>query len=97
MNGKQAALNELKELTGARDLRELCEFFGLSDASEFWTPIKEEQAAKILGLSVPTLRNYRHLSKPPRFIKNGTAVSYLPLDLHLHNLRNAVVMGEEAA
>ncbi len=96
MEEKLAALNELKNLTGARDIRELCEFFGVKDASEFWKPVKEVPAARTLGLSVTTLRNYRHLSKPPRFIKNGTAVLYFPIDLYLHNLRNTVDLGEVA-
>lgn len=93
---QSAKLNELKELTGARDIRELCEFFGYQDASEFWEPIKEAKAAVITGLAIPTLRNYRHLSKGPEYIKHGNSVLYLPLVLHLHNFRNLISLEEVA-
>lgn len=95
-NDHAAKINELLNLTGARDIRELCDFFGLKDASEFWKPVKEFDAADTLCLSVTTLRNYRHLSKGPRFIKHGSAVVYLPLDLHLFNLRNQITLQEVA-
>jgi len=89
---KLSVLNQLQELTGARDIRELCDYFGFKDASDFWKPVKETEAAEILGLAIPTLRNYRHMSKPPGYVKNGKAVSYLPATLYLHNLSNQIVL-----
>ncbi len=42
------------------------------------TLINEVQAARMLGLSVKTLRRWRWAGKPPRFIKLGSAVKYEP-------------------
>nr|WP_319522182.1 helix-turn-helix domain-containing protein [uncultured Desulfosarcina sp.] len=36
----------------------------------------EKQASKILGVSVQTLRNWRHLRKGPSYMKMGRAVRY---------------------
>ena len=41
----------------------------------------DESAAEYLGLSVQTLRNYRHLRKGPNYIKIGRSVRYLVGDL----------------
>ena len=38
--------------------------------------IDEHEAARILGLSVKTLRRWRWAGKPPRFLKIGSAVRY---------------------
>lgn len=38
--------------------------------------VNEQEAAKILGLSVKTLRRWRWAGKPPEFCKFGTAVRY---------------------
>ena len=40
--------------------------------------VKEHEAARILGLSVKTLRRWRWAGKPPRFLKIGSAVRYDP-------------------
>ena len=42
------------------------------------TLVNEVQAARILGLSVKTLRRWRWAGKPPSFIKIGSAVRYDP-------------------
>ncbi len=45
------------------------------------TLVNEVQAARMLGLSVKTLRRWRWAGKPPQFIKIGSAVRYDPEDL----------------
>lgn len=45
--------------------------------------VNEQDAARILGLKVATLRRWRWSSKGPRFIKLGGAVRYDPLDLEI--------------
>jgi predicted DNA-binding transcriptional regulator AlpA len=41
----------------------------------------EKQVSEITGLSLPTLRNYRHLRKGPPYHKVGRAVRYADTDL----------------
>lgn len=41
----------------------------------------ESEAAEHLGLSVATLRAWRHRGKGPRFVRFGRAVRYLRTDL----------------
>lgn len=43
--------------------------------------LTESQVAEQLGLSVATLRAWRHRGKGPRFLRFGRAVRYLPADL----------------
>lgn len=43
--------------------------------------LRDTEAAKKLGLSVQTLRNYRHREKGPAYIKRGRAVRYAVSDL----------------
>ena len=43
--------------------------------------IDETEAARMLCLSVKTLRRWRWAGKPPRFIKLSGAVRYDPADL----------------
>ena len=38
--------------------------------------LSERQAAKVLDLSVQTLRNWRHLRKGPKYQKLGRSVKY---------------------
>ena len=45
------------------------------------TALTETQVAEQLGLSVATLRAWRHRGKGPRFLRLGRSVRYLPLDL----------------
>ena len=43
--------------------------------------LTECEVAKQLGLSVATLRAWRHRGRGPRFVRFGRAVRYLPADL----------------
>jgi predicted DNA-binding transcriptional regulator AlpA len=43
--------------------------------------LTETQAAEHLGLSIATLRAWRHRGKGPRFVRFGRAVRYLRVDL----------------
>ena len=43
--------------------------------------ITETEAAESLGLSVATLRAWRHRHTGPNFVRFGRAVRYLPADL----------------
>lgn len=45
------------------------------------TALTETQVAEQLGLSVATLRAWRHRGRGPRFLRFGRAVRYLPADL----------------
>ena len=90
------AIEKLKRKTGCRDLRDICEIYGYKKPAELFTPVKETEAAEILACSVFTLRNYRHLSKGPNFIKHGSSVRYFPIELLLYNLRNHVILNEVA-
>lgn len=45
------------------------------------SPLNELQVAERLGLSVATLRAWRHRGTGPRFLRFGRAVRYLPADL----------------
>jgi len=90
------AVEILKQETGCRDLRDICDIYGYEKSSELFTPVKETKAAEIIACSVFTLRNYRHLSKGPSFIKQGSSVRYFPIELLLYNLKNRVVLDEVA-
>ena len=43
--------------------------------------LTERQVAEQLGLSVATLRAWRHRGKGPRFLRLGPSVRYLPADV----------------
>jgi predicted site-specific integrase-resolvase len=43
--------------------------------------ICEKEAARTIGLSVQTLRNWRHLGKGPAYVKLGRSVRYRIDDL----------------
>ena len=45
------------------------------------TALTERQVAEQLGLSVATLRSWRHRGKGPRFLRLGRCVRYLPADV----------------
>ncbi len=90
------SIETLKKKTGCRDLRDICDIYGYKKPSDLFTPIKEHEAAKILSCSVFTLRNYRHISKGPNYIKQGRSVRYFPIELLLYNLENRVVLEEVA-
>jgi len=57
-------------------------------------PITEIEAATRLGLSVATMRQWRHRRKGPRFLRFGRAVRYLPSDLEEFVCRSAVEPAE---
>jgi hypothetical protein len=52
--------------------------------------LTETQVAEQLGLSVATLRAWRHRGKGPRFLRFGRAVRYLPADLEDFTRASAV-------
>ena len=43
--------------------------------------VNEHEAARLLGLSVKTLRRWRWAGKGPNFVKIGSAVRYEPSEL----------------
>ncbi len=43
--------------------------------------LTEREVAQLLGLSVATLRAWRHRGKGPRFLRLGRSVRYLPSDV----------------
>jgi excisionase family DNA binding protein len=43
--------------------------------------LTEREVAELLGLSVATLRAWRHRGKGPRFLRLGRSVRYLPADV----------------
>lgn len=38
--------------------------------------LNEVEVSKLIGLALPTLRNWRHLRRGPAYIKMGKAVRY---------------------
>ena len=49
--------------------------------SETTRALTEREVAELLGLSVATLRAWRHREKGPRFLRLGRSVRYLPADV----------------
>lgn len=43
--------------------------------------LTEREVGELLGLSVATLRAWRHRGRGPRFLRLGRSVRYLPSDL----------------
>jgi excisionase family DNA binding protein len=54
---------------------------GTAAATRRTTALTERQVAEQLGLSVATLRAWRHRGKGPRFLRLGRSVRYLPSDV----------------
>jgi predicted DNA-binding transcriptional regulator AlpA len=54
---------------------------GAIDSTRRTTALTERQVAEQLGLSVATLRAWRHRGKGPRFLRLGRSVRYLPVDV----------------
>jgi excisionase family DNA binding protein len=52
-----------------------------ADSPRRTTTLTERQVAEQLGLSVATLRAWRHRGKGPRFLRLGRSVRYLPSDV----------------
>ena len=55
--------------------------------------LNEKQASQLLGVSVQTLRNWRHLRKGPVYIKFGRRVLYSMADLLAYIDQNRVDLG----
>ena len=54
----------------------------LTDGSQPPRALTERHVAEQLGLSVATLRAWRHRGKGPRFLRLGRSVRYLPSDVY---------------
>ena len=54
---------------------------GAIDSTRRPTALTEGHVAEQLGLSVATLRAWRHRGKGPRFLRLGRSVRYLPADV----------------
>ena len=52
-----------------------------AQTSDTTRALTEREVAELLGLSVATLRAWRHRGKGPRFLRLGRSVRYLPADL----------------
>ncbi len=57
--------------------------------------LTEREVSDVLGLSVATLRAWRHRGQGPRFLRLGRAVRYLPADLEDFVRASAVDAGTE--
>lgn len=55
--------------------------------------LTEREVSDLLGLSVATLRAWRHRGQGPRFLRLGRAVRYLPADLEAFVGASAVDAG----
>ena len=53
----------------------------LAQMSDTTRALTEREVADLLGLSVATLRAWRHRGRGPRFLRLGRSVRYLPSDL----------------
>jgi hypothetical protein len=53
----------------------------IKDHPQHAPAMDEIAAARLLGLSVATLRAWRHRKQGPPFVKFGRSVRYLPVDL----------------
>jgi len=51
------------------------------ERSQTETALTESKVAEQLGLSVATLRAWRHRGKGPRYLRLGRSVRYLPSDV----------------
>ena len=57
--------------------------------------LREGETAKVLGVAVQTLRNWRHLRKGPPYIKLGRAIRYRDEDLLAFLERHRVTPNKE--
>jgi len=58
--------------------------------------VGEREVVGILGVSLQTLRNWRHLGRGPRYCKYGRAVRYLLADLLDWREQHRITPREEA-
>ena len=54
---------------------------GTTERDQAPRALTEREVAELLGLSVATLRAWRHRAKGPRFLRLGRSVRYLPSDV----------------
>ena len=59
--------------------------------------LTEREVSDLLGLSVATLRAWRHRGQGPRFLRLGRAVRYLPADLEDFVRASAVDAGTDSS
>jgi predicted DNA-binding transcriptional regulator AlpA len=59
------------------------------------TLMDERQAAKVLGLAVQTLRNWRHERRGPDYRKLGRAVRYDLQDLHGYSEKKRIILEDK--
>ena len=59
--------------------------------------LTEREVAERLGLSVATLRAWRHRGKGPRFLRLGRSVRYLPSDVDAFVQASAVDTRSESS
>ena len=52
--------------------------------------VNEHEAARILGVAVQTLRNWRHQRRGPAYLKSGTRVNYLVEDLKAYREKHRI-------
>lgn len=52
--------------------------------------VNEHEAARLLGLSVQTLRNWRHLRRGLPYCKHGRAIRYRLADIEAFQLQNRI-------
>jgi predicted DNA-binding transcriptional regulator AlpA len=67
--------------SGGRIMKPQLTVGNTAGSSRTATALTETQVAEQLGLSVATLRAWRHRGRGPRFLRFGRAVRYLPADL----------------
>ncbi len=58
--------------------------------------VGERDVVAILGVSLQTLRNWRHLGRGPRYCKYGRAVRYLLADLLAWREQHRITPREDA-
>ena len=54
---------------------------GTTERDQAPRALTEREVAELLGLSVATLRAWRHRGQGPRFLRLGRSVRYLPSDV----------------
>src|ERR671919_163248 len=79
--GRRRAALEREHAVRSRVMRGASTANGTIDSTRRTTALTERQVAEQLGLSVATLRAWRHRGKGPRFLRLGRSVRYLPADV----------------
>jgi len=79
--GRRRAALEREHAVRSRVMSGVSNPNGAIDSTRRTTALTERQVAEQLGLSVATLRAWRHRGKGPRFLRLGRSVRYLPSDV----------------